>query len=96
MGKSGSIITMEIIKGAAFYHGLAGIIEDEGACSALFGILFLNSLLKFFLVCFMTAFILSSLINCVTYTAKIVCFCKHDKIFISLLLYFGAAVEKFE
>ncbi|XP_065650101.1 afadin isoform X2 [Hydra vulgaris] len=29
MGKSGSIITMEIIKGAAFYHGLSAIVEDE-------------------------------------------------------------------
>ena len=28
MGKSGPVITLEVMKGAAFYHGLAKLVED--------------------------------------------------------------------
>lgn len=29
MGKSGSVITLEVMKKAAFYHGLAKLVEGE-------------------------------------------------------------------
>lgn len=29
MGKSGAVITLEVMKGAAFYHGLAKLVEDQ-------------------------------------------------------------------
>lgn len=36
MGKSGSVITLEVMKGAAFYHGLAKLVEDHPKSKYIF------------------------------------------------------------
>lgn len=36
MGKSGPVITLEVMKGAAFYHGLAKLVEDHPKSKVLF------------------------------------------------------------
>ena len=46
MGRCGSVITLEVMKGAAFYHGLAKLVEGEITVGESFSLTLTLNLIK--------------------------------------------------